>query len=74
MSEMRDELTSTEKNYFFYAAKFMIYMQAIRFITDYLNNDIYYKIKYADQNLVRAKNQMVLLQKLLEKENDLSNL
>ena len=67
-SEMKNELTSTEKKYFVYAGKFMIYMQAIRFLSDYLNNDIYYGSKYPAHNFVRANNQMVLLQHLLEKE------
>ena len=44
----------------------MIYMQALRFLTDYLNNDIYYGEKYQAQNFIRAGNQAVLLQKLLE--------
>ena len=65
--EMKDELTATEKNYFFYAGKFLIYMQALRFLTDYLNNDVYYGSKYAAHNFMRAKNQMVLLERLLEK-------
>ncbi len=63
--EMKDELTATEKNYFFYAGKFLIYMQALRFLTDYLNDDIYYGSKYEGHNFMRAKNQVVLLQKLL---------
>ena len=42
----------------------MIYMQAIRFLTDYFNYDKYYKINYTEQNLVRAKNQMYLLKAL----------
>jgi len=67
-SEMKDELTATEKKYFVYAGKFMIYMQALRFLTDYINNDIYYGSKYPGHNFVRANNQMVLLQHLLEKE------
>lgn len=67
-SEMKDELTATEKKYFVYAGKFMIYMQALRFLSDYINNDIYYGSKYPGHNFVRAKNQMVLLQRLLEKE------
>ncbi|MDQ2720089.1 MAG: aminoglycoside phosphotransferase family protein [Bacteroidota bacterium] len=71
MGEMNDELTSEEKKHFIYAGKFMIYMQAIRFITDYLNCDIYYGARYADQNFVRAGNQAVLLQRLIEKENTL---
>jgi Ser/Thr protein kinase RdoA (MazF antagonist) len=67
-SEMKGELTSTEQGHFFYAGLFMIYMQALRFLTDYLNNDRYYGAKYGDQNKVRAGNQLCLLQRLLEKE------
>ena len=33
-------------------------MQAVRFLTDYLNGDTYYKISYADHNLVRTRNQL----------------
>jgi hypothetical protein len=69
--EMKNELTPTEKQYFFYAGEFIIYMQALRFLTDYLNNDVYYGCKYPTHNLVRAGNQITLLQKLLEKENGL---
>jgi Ser/Thr protein kinase RdoA (MazF antagonist) len=72
-SEMKDELTGTEKKYFYYAGEFIIYMQAIRFLTDHLNHDIYYGVKYPGHNLVRAQNQLVLLQRLLEKENTLGN-
>ncbi len=72
-SEMKDELTVTEKKYFFYAAKFMIYMQALRFLTDYLNFDTYYGARYPSQNLIRASNQTTLLQRLLEKEKVLIN-
>lgn len=74
MSEMNDELSTEEKKHFIYAGKFMIYMQAIRFLTDYLNNDIYYGAKYEDQNLLRAGNQAFLLQQLMEKESRLQSL
>jgi thiamine kinase-like enzyme len=74
LHEMHDELTSFEKNYFVYAGKYLIYMQALRFITDYFNNDVYYGAKYSDQNFVRANNQIVLLQKLLEKEEQFSKM
>jgi hypothetical protein len=67
-SEMNDQLTTTEKKYFIYAGKFMIYMQAIRFITDHLNNDIYYGAKYGGHNYVRADNQVTLLKRLLSIE------
>ena len=74
LSEMNDELATTEKKHFVYAGKFMIYMQALRFLTDYLNNDVYYGSKYEGQNFVRAGNQSVLLKLLIEKEKTLSNL
>jgi thiamine kinase-like enzyme len=68
LHEMNEELTTREKKYFVYAGKFLMYMQALRFLTDYFNNDVYYGAKYPEQNLVRANNQIVLLQRLLEKE------
>lgn len=74
MSEMKDELTPEEKKHFIYAGKFMIYMQAIRFLADYLNNDIYYGSKYENNNLVRAGNQVILLKQLQQKETLLQSL
>lgn len=67
--EMKDELTKVEKNYFLFAGKFMIYMQVLRFLTDYLNDDIYYVAKYEGHNLVRAMNQFTLLKQLIQYEN-----
>lgn len=74
LEEMGDQLSEEEKQHFVYAGKFMIYMQALRFLTDYLNNDIYYGSKYDGHNFMRAKNQVVLLQKLIEKEEALNKM
>ncbi|RNL53422.1 phosphotransferase enzyme family protein [Pedobacter jejuensis] len=63
MEEMRRSLTNAEKQLFIYSGQFMIYMQALRFLTDFLNNDIYYPIFHPEHNLMRAKNQLVLLSK-----------
>ena len=70
--EMKDELSEAEKKSFFYAGQFMIYMQALRFLTDYLSNDVYYGAKYPGHNLRRAENQLLLLERLNEKETFLS--
>lgn len=70
--EMGEELSAQEKQAFFYAGQFMIYMQAIRFLADHINNDIYYGARYPGQNYVRASNQVVLLQKLNTLANKLS--
>jgi Ser/Thr protein kinase RdoA (MazF antagonist) len=74
LSEMKDELSKEEKEHFIYAGKFLIYMQAIRFLADYFNGDVYYSTKYEDQNFVRTGNQVALLQKLIEKEHELRQL
>lgn len=73
-SEMMEELTTIEKEHFFYAGSFMIYMQALRFLTDHLNDDKYYGAKYPGHNFIRAGNQAMLLQRLFEKKSNLENI
>jgi len=65
---MGDELTGTEKEYIHYSGMFMTYMQALRFLTDYLNNDVYYGSRYDGHNRVRAMNQVHLLNALRDTE------
>ena len=55
-------LTPLEKDLLPYAVALFPYMQCVRFLTDYLNGDTYYKIKYPDHNLVRTKAQFKLLE------------
>ncbi len=59
-------LTGPEKKYLHASGLLLIYMQALRFLTDYLSNDEYYRISYPEQNYDRAKNQVVLLNRLEE--------
>ncbi|MBS1600508.1 MAG: phosphotransferase [Bacteroidetes bacterium] len=59
-----DIFSKQEKNDINYAGLIMIYMQSLRFVSDFLNNDIYYKISYPEQNLNRTLNQLILLEKL----------
>ncbi|MBD0332322.1 MAG: aminoglycoside phosphotransferase family protein, partial [Chitinophagaceae bacterium] len=58
--------TSAEKEHLHYSGLILTYMQSLRFLTDYLNGDVYYKINYPEHNLNRAKNQLMLLEKLEE--------
>lgn len=74
LQEMKNELSAAELKHFVYAGKFMIYMQAVRFLTDHLNNDKYYGVAYEDQNFVRANNQITLLQRVIEKEDVLNQM
>ena len=54
-------LTDIEIENLPYAAALFPYMQAVRFLADYINGDTYYKIKYPEHNLVRTRAQMKLL-------------
>ncbi len=60
-------LSAVELKYLPLAAKTMIFIMALRFLTDYLNNDVYYKTKYPEHNLERAKNQFKLIESFSKK-------
>lgn len=66
------ELTEAEKANIHKSGLLMTYMQTLRFLTDFLQGDVYYRTTYPEQNLNRALNQLILLEKLeeyLEKNN-----
>ncbi|MGM9753294.1 MAG: phosphotransferase enzyme family protein [Candidatus Cryptobacteroides sp.] len=58
-------LSPVEKENLPYAALLFPYMQAVRFLCDYINGDVYYKISYPEHNLVRACNQIALFKSVL---------
>lgn len=66
LEEMKDDLSPVELKYLPLGAKTMIFIMALRFLTDFLNNDIYYKTGYPEHNLDRAKNQFKLIESLTE--------
>ena len=74
LKEMGTELSRVEIQHFVYSGLFMIYMQALRFLTDYLNDDKYYGSSYPGHNYIRAKNQSALLERVLEKRNALEKI
>ncbi|MEX1384229.1 phosphotransferase, partial [Lutibacter sp.] len=69
LEEVELALTPTELKYLPLGAKTMIFIMALRFLTDFLNGDIYYKTKYPMHNLDRAKNQFKLIESMSEKMN-----
>lgn len=62
LEKARVFLTDIEIDNLPYAATLFPYMQTVRFLTDYINGDTYYKIKYPEHNLVRSRAQFKLLQ------------
>ncbi len=66
-------LTSTEKKYLPFATQLFPYMQAVRFFTDYLNGDTYYKIGYPEHNLIRTKAQYKLYQEATAHKQEMAD-
>jgi len=53
-------LTGAELETLHLAGILFPFMQGVRFLTDYLNGDVYYRTGYEDHNLVRARAQLKL--------------
>ena len=58
----RGLLTDDEVRSLGFGGLYMTYLMAIRFLTDYLKGDLYYKVSHPEENLIRAKNQLKLLE------------
>ena len=67
LASTADFLTPIERDNLPYAATLFPYMQAVRFLADYINGDTYYKIRYPEHNLVRTRNQMALYRSAVSK-------
>ncbi len=60
LSECGDTLNQCEKDHLAFSAWLLTVELSMRFLTDYLNGDVYFKTNYLEHNLVRARNQMAL--------------
>ena len=72
--EMGEKLTEKEIELLPFSAKLMTFECGMRFLTDYLNGDTYFKIHRENHNLDRARNQFKLVRDITEKENALSDI
>jgi hypothetical protein len=61
-------LTSAERKHLAFAGKLITFEQGIRFLTDHLMGDVYYKIGRAGHNLDRCRTQMQLVKSIIEHE------
>jgi len=59
-------MTQIEKETLAFCARLITLEQGIRFLTDYLNGDTYYKVNHLTHNLERARNQLKLVDEMYE--------
>ena len=63
---MGDSMTDEERRLLPYSAYLMTMGCGMRFLTDYLQGDTYFKIKYPEHNLVRCRTQLKLAREMEE--------
>jgi len=74
LSETNQVLNSIEIENLAFSAKLMTYIIGLRFLTDYLDGDIYYKTKYPEHNLQRARVQFKLLKDMEDQFMKMQNI
>jgi len=74
LSEANDFLTSIERDHLVFACKLLTLELGVRFLTDYLNNDPYFKTRYDTHNLHRCRNQFRLFRSIEEKEKQMESI
>ena len=74
ISETRDTLNTTEAEYLAFAPGLITYTMAVRFLTDYLEGDVYYKIHNPEHNLQRAKAQRRLVESMEEQYSEMQRI
>lgn len=67
-------LSRAERDLLVFASRWITLEQTVRFLTDYLDGDRYYRVSYPDHNLVRARAQLALYQSLTDEESGLAKL
>lgn len=66
LSALKNTLTTKEIENLDYAGQVVVYVQAVRFLADYLQDDVYYHVDYPTHNLDRTRNQINLLKELIK--------
>lgn len=74
LSETIDTLNDVEIEYLPFAPKLITYIMAVRFLTDYLDGDIYYKIHHPNHNIDRARAQLKLVSSMEEQYDEMKDI
>lgn len=69
-----DFLTKAEKQHLVFSGKLITFEQGVRFLTDYLQGDAYYKVSRDEHNLDRCRTQFKLLESIEQQEERMDRL
>lgn len=74
LSTAADFLTPTEKEYLPFSGKLITFEIGIRFLTDFLSGDVYFKTHRDNHNLDRCRTQFKLVESIEEQEEEMAAL
>ncbi|MBQ5701951.1 MAG: aminoglycoside phosphotransferase family protein [Alistipes sp.] len=74
LSERKATMTASEIEWLAFSALYITFEQVLRFLMDYIDGDKYYRIHYADHNLVRTRAQYKLLQSMEVQYEEMCNI
>ncbi len=74
LSETSNTLNAIEKEYLAFAPLLMTYEQALRFLTDYIDGDKYYRIHHKHHNLQSTRAQIRLLESMEEQYGEMKKI
>ncbi|MDD5705357.1 MAG: aminoglycoside phosphotransferase family protein [Kiritimatiellae bacterium] len=69
--EAADFLNATERAHLAFSGRLMTLECGVRFLTDYLLGDVYFKVRRPRHNLDRCRTQFALVRSIIEQENEL---
>ncbi|MDH7512183.1 MAG: aminoglycoside phosphotransferase family protein [Clostridiales bacterium] len=71
LEETRDFLTDREADLLVFSGQLLTYTIGLRFLTDYLEGDVYFRTNRSGQNLDRARTQFALIKSMEKKEREM---
>jgi Ser/Thr protein kinase RdoA (MazF antagonist) len=74
LTEARHFLTAADYDYLFDSIRLLAFELGVRFFTDYLMGDVYFKVKHPQHNLLRALVQFKLTESIESHEADIRNI
>lgn len=72
LEEMAAYLSPNEVKYIGMSIKVLTYELSLRFLTDYINNDVYFKVRHKTHNKERFLNQFLLLKDIESKAEEIN--
>ncbi len=71
LKELKDSITSIELENLIMGALDMTYECGLRFLTDYLEGNVYFKVAYPEHNLIRCRTQIHMCKQIMDNQVEL---